>query len=647
MPSGAAGVTWRLIKVAAGDGPSGSQTAPGAPLPAGPCGSDALALARGPAIGGYTHLVCEPASGGDPAILSAILSEAAALPDAVIVGCTGEAPGAAAAAGRLCLRLETGLHVPDPRSPYRAYPLAPMRRLAARRSWAMTDGEVMVNLAWGGVQVRVIGLPAHAGKGAAGGRSPGTFARHIRLLLRRLTPWPHPRLVDRPAESELDFRHPVRLFRQVLAEHAAPRDLAVSGFVGVFMGALPLLMCHTVAILYVTTRLRLNRAMAVATQNICAPPLVPALCIEVGYFLRNGTWLTEVSRRTLLLEAHQRLLEWLIGSLIAGPILGVATGAVIYFAGKGIERRARSGGAPARIDDRRRGNRLGYLSFHVALRLFGRRGAYGLLYIVALHYLVFDPAARRLALPYLSRRFPGHGGWRRAMDIYRLFYSQGVSLIDRYRMLATPQAFKQSTAHYELVQPLAADRSRGFVLLVSHVGNWQALMLALRRMNRNVTLLMRPEENPVAKEYLRFDGGSNAMRMVSPDLPMGGVIELTQRFREGDIIAIMGDRSYGAPTMPVEFMGDTARFPCGPFQLASAWECPVAVLFASRTGPDEYTVEIADVIRVSREGDRRENMRRAMQSYADLLQEFAARNPYQVYLFEDVWRLRPPDRNGT
>ncbi len=296
----------------------------------------------------------------------------------------------------------------------------------------------------------------------------------------------------------------------------------------------------------------------------------------------------------------------------------------------------------SRINDRRRGNRLGFMSFYVVLRLFGRRGAYGLLGLVTFYYLLFDPLARRLAGPYLRHRFPDHSGWRRAVDYYRLFYNQGVSLIDRYRMLVAPDSFVQDVANYERVQPLVADRSRGFVLLVSHVGNWQALMLALRRMDRNITLLMKPEENPLTQEYLRFHDPGKRLRLISPDTPMGGVVEMTQRFGQGDVIAIMGDRTYGSATLPADFLGDPTYFPRGPFQLAAAWGCPVVVMFAAKTGTDAYTVDMADVIEIERDGNREENLKRAMQRYADRLQDFAQKYPYQVHLFEDVWKVPEP-----
>ncbi len=626
---------WRLLKIVPGALP-GDQP-PAAPGPAVSSGSVAALLA---AADSFTHVLLEPASGAaDPALGSLLVAAAERHPDAVIIGCQDHAQTRLAMMERMCLRLEAGVDVADPHSPYRVFPLAPLRRLPARRQGiSLWDNRLLAHLAWGGVPLHTLALP---GPGAPANKPRGaarTLLGHAGLLLRRLAPWPHPRLVDQPPEKMPDFWHPLRLLRQVLAEHATPRDLAVAGFVGVFLGALPLIACHTVVILYVTTRFRLNRGMAVAAQNLCAPPVVPVACVEVGYFLRHGGWLTELSRQTLLREIHQRLLDWFLGSLIVGPLLGLVTAFAILVSARAVARWSSRRKAQTRINDRRRGNRPGFLSFAVALRLFGRRGAHGLLSVVALYYLLFDPLARRLARPYLGRRFPDHAGWRRWADLYRLIFSQGVSLIDRYRMLATPQVFRQLTARYELVRPLVEDRARGFVLLVSHVGNWQALMLALARMDRNITLLMKPEENPITQDYLRFQGGAQALRVVSPELPMGGVIELTQRFEQGDLIAIMGDRAYAAATLEINFMGAPARFPCGPFQLAAAWECPLVVMFAARTGVDEYTADMVDIIRVARGGDRRANLRRAMQAYADRLQEFAQRYPYQVYLFEDVWR---------
>ena len=70
--------------------------------------------------------------------------------------------------------------------------------------------------------------------------------------------------------------------------------------------------------------------MALAAGQLCIPPLVPALCIEAGYFLRHGRFLTEVSLETLGYQALERIFEWFLGSLVLGPILGILVGTAVY-----------------------------------------------------------------------------------------------------------------------------------------------------------------------------------------------------------------------------------------------------------------------------------------------------------------------------
>jgi hypothetical protein len=60
------------------------------------------------------------------------------------------------------------------------------------------------------------------------------------------------------------------------------------------------------------------------------PPFVPALAIEVGHYIRHGRWLTEISMRTLGYEALDRLVEWIIGSLVLAPVLAVLVGAITW-----------------------------------------------------------------------------------------------------------------------------------------------------------------------------------------------------------------------------------------------------------------------------------------------------------------------------
>jgi uncharacterized protein (DUF2062 family) len=132
--------------------------------------------------------------------------------------------------------------------------------------------------------------------------------------------------------------HPVRLIKRLLAEHASPRSLAAASALGVLVGASPFLGLHTFLVYYLAARWRLNRLMALGTNQICMPPFVPALCVEAGYYLRHGEFLTEVSLRTLGREALQRFWEWLLGACLVGPALAVVVGGAVWLLAAFLQR---------------------------------------------------------------------------------------------------------------------------------------------------------------------------------------------------------------------------------------------------------------------------------------------------------------------
>lgn len=250
------------------------------------------------------------------------------------------------------LRLETGVTMKDTQSGFRAYPVAAVSQLKLVSNAYDLEVEVLAKAVWAGLMVKSVDVDVtYAPKGERISHfrpfvdNLRLTHRHAMLVWRRLLPWPHRRLVSTEEVSLRQWlRHPIAALRMLLIEHATPMELAASAAVGTFLGTLPLIPFHTVSIIYVTTRLRLNRMMAVATQNICMPPVVPFLCVELGYFMRYGQWLRAMNSDTWVHQAPQRLWEWLLGSLVIGPLVSVVTGVVVYIVAALVRDRARSEG---------------------------------------------------------------------------------------------------------------------------------------------------------------------------------------------------------------------------------------------------------------------------------------------------------------
>jgi len=234
--------------------------------------------------------------------------------------------------------LETGVKLPDTQTGMRLYPIHEILQLPLKKRRYDFEIEVLVRSIWAGIQVQSVDIEVHYPEP---GKRQSHFdpwldnirltLLHTQLVCRTLLPVPHKKLLKKTSDSKPGLLfHPFIFFKMVIQEHLSPVLVAAAIWLGIFLGTLPLIACHTVIIIYVTHKLHLNKVVAVSASQICMPPFVPVLCIELGYFMRHGSFLTEISRQTLVTEIGQRFWEYLLGSLVVGPLLGFLVSGIAY-----------------------------------------------------------------------------------------------------------------------------------------------------------------------------------------------------------------------------------------------------------------------------------------------------------------------------
>ncbi len=252
------------------------------------------------------------------------------------------------------IRLETGRVVEDSQSGFRAYPVQYLSKIKTSGNYYDFETEILTRGSWAGLQIKEVPINVYypqADLRVSSFRPVIDNLRislmHLRLLGRRLLPLPYPKVTspEKTAKPLNFLAHPVKLLNDLLKENATPLGLAISAAVGVILGALPLLSVHMLTILYVTNRLHLNKIMALSIQNVCMPPFVPIACIELGHFMLYRKWLTDITWESTLGSLPARVWEWLLGSLIIAPLLGVIAGLIVYFSALIIQRRAKQNAA--------------------------------------------------------------------------------------------------------------------------------------------------------------------------------------------------------------------------------------------------------------------------------------------------------------
>jgi len=244
------------------------------------------------------------------------------------------------------LKVETGRIVDDCQSGFRAYPVRYLNRLKFKGSRYDFEAEVLAKAAWAGLSLSTVPISVIYPKREERVSSFRPFLDNLRLtrihsmlVVRRLLPLPHKKLVDNAGAFDLSLlRHPGKVLKLLLRENATPEGLAMSAAIGLFLAVLPIVFAHSLVILYVSVRLNLNKVVSLNVQHLAMPPFVPALCIEVGHYLRYGRWLTDLSFKTVFEQFSSRLYEWFLGSLIVGPLMAIVVGGLVYLTALTIKR---------------------------------------------------------------------------------------------------------------------------------------------------------------------------------------------------------------------------------------------------------------------------------------------------------------------
>lgn len=287
----------------------------------------------------------------DPADILKIIP--ALEPDSLIIGCrdfgTDNIPGKSRFGRKFAnfwLFMETGQEIDDCQSGFRAYPVRLLNRIGFTGVHYDFEAEVLAKAAWAGLKLKSVSIKVFYPRECERVTSFRPFVDNLRFTLihtmligRKLLPWGHRRLVEGKVVDYRDLFNPIIFFRMLMHENTSPKGLAMAAALGAFLAILPLLFVHTIVILYFAVRLNLNKVVAVNVQHLFMPPFVPAICIEIGYFLRHGRWLTDISFATIFSQASERFLEWLLGSFVVAPVGAFLVGIMAYILAAVVQRR--------------------------------------------------------------------------------------------------------------------------------------------------------------------------------------------------------------------------------------------------------------------------------------------------------------------
>lgn len=284
-----------------------------------------------------------------------------------------------------------------------------------------------------------------------------------------------------------------------------------------------------------------------------------------------------------------------------------------------------------------KGNKLGYKIFVFICKKLGVYPAYFVLIFVAFYYLLFSYSSTRHIYSYFRYRI-GYGMLRSLISVYLNYFIFGQTLLDKVVVMAGfGNRFTYEFDGEENLHTIVR-RGKGGILISGHVGNWEAAGHLLKRLNTKINVVMYDGEHQKIKDYLKeVTGGANFNIIVIKD-NISHVYAIGEALQKNELVCLHADRFVeGAKFTLRNFLGADAKFPIGPFALASTFKVPVSIVFAFKETATHYHFFGSKLYEIDSSMTRPEYTEKLMATFIADLEQMVKKYPKQWFNYYNFW----------
>jgi predicted LPLAT superfamily acyltransferase len=264
-------------------------------------------------------------------------------------------------------------------------------------------------------------------------------------------------------------------------------------------------------------------------------------------------------------------------------------------------------------------------------RSAGRPLCRALLYPIVLYFVLTDQMARHASAEFLQAV---KGRPVRLREIFAHIHSFAATLLDRVYMAAGDfDRFELTIERLTLVDQ-AVKTGRGCMLLGSHLGSFDLMMLAHRAMDgRPISVMMRIDPHSRVRRIAGIDDRLNVIPLGRPE----SFLRAHEALTCGGIVAVLADRVDGGAQLPARFLGRTTAMPIAPHVLAASTGAIVLMCFGLYEGRNRYRIEFVEFGPAAPRASRGVALQPVVDRFAGLLEQYARRYPLNWFNFYPYW----------
>lgn len=266
---------------------------------------------------------------------------------------------------------------------------------------------------------------------------------------------------------------------------------------------------------------------------------------------------------------------------------------------------------------------------HIDVRLL-----YLFSYIFVIPVALVRNPSRKTAWDFY-RNHLGYGRLKAAWYVYLNHCKFSQVVIDRFAMYAGKK-FKVEVEGMDIFSSLAS-RDEGFVMMSSHIGNYEIAGYSLVSDTKTINAVVYGYEKQSVTDNRNNMFRKTNIRMIGIREDMSHLFEIDRALAAGDIVSFPSDRYMGATkTITAPFLGQEARFPMGPFSVATMRGLDAIAVNTMKEGSRSYRIYVTP-LEYDKSASRKEQIRQLSAAYIAELEKRVRQYPAQWYNFFDFW----------
>ena len=249
--------------------------------------------------------------------------------------------------------------------------------------------------------------------------------------------------------------------------------------------------------------------------------------------------------------------------------------------------------------------------------------------------LVLNPS-RGIAYRYFRKRM-GYGRLKSAWKTYVNHCLFGQVVIDKFAMYAGKK-FEVEIENYNEFHNRIVKKEEGFVQLSAHIGNYEiaGYTLAVEGKCFNALVFAGEKVSVMQNRDKMFADTNINMIAIQPD--MSHLFEIDKALTDGGIVSMPADRINGSPKyIEQDFLGAKARFPLGPFSVATMRGLDVIAVNVMKASLKKYKIYVTP-LPYDKGATRQEQIKQLSLGYVAELEKRVRQYPEQWYNYFEFWQ---------